>query len=280
MGKQINGTMRLTPPNGMSRDCRVSLYTDEEISGGGGSVVVDTVPTDLSSYSVGQSINVPNSDGTSYTAYVVVESSGVKKLIKSSGSSTQVIDSLDSTSVSAALSANQGKVLNDELYDVAYMQDSEDPESVEVIDIEGKLGELSLKISEKQDKISVVGETDTTKTIQPNIYYKWDKAESLTLTMEDGASDVLNEYMFEFTCNSDSFALTLSPKVTWITTPTFEKGKLYQVSIVNSLAVCAGFTTGSATIEDNTIIVSGGGTIEDNTLKTTFGTIEDNTLKL
>jgi hypothetical protein len=64
------------------------------------------------------------------------------------------------------------------------------------------------------------------------------------ITVSWSANDIegyVNEYMIEFTVDGDGFTLTLPEGVRWVDEPTWEDGYTYQVSIVDNLAVYAGW---------------------------------------
>lgn len=89
----------------------------------------------------------------------------------------------------------------------------------------------------------LVEQTATTATIHPNCLNKWtDAVQNLNITLAAGESNVANEYMLEFTVSGENFALTCSG-LRWVNgeTPDWEDGYTYQVSIVNGLAVAAGW---------------------------------------
>lgn len=81
----------------------------------------------------------------------------------------------------------------------------------------------------------------TPVAIAPNNLYKLGTRSVLDVSLIAGASGRLNEYMFEFTVDGDNFTLTLPSSVKWMEEPVFEDGYLYQVSIVNNLAIAAGW---------------------------------------
>lgn len=89
----------------------------------------------------------------------------------------------------------------------------------------------------------VVNQTDTTLSIEPNKLNKWGAVSSLTIGLTAGASGRTNEYMMEFVVGSDNFSLNLPSSVRWIDgeQPDWENGSTYQVSILNGLAVAAGW---------------------------------------
>lgn len=106
--------------------------------------------------------------------------------------------------------------------------------------------EINKKLGESGGTIPVIvveGETPT-QELQPNTYYKFGKVTSLTLTFAAETPDILNEYMFEFTAGA-STTLVLPSTVKWMggEAPTLEADNLYQVSIVNNIAVIGGAST-------------------------------------
>ena len=79
-------------------------------------------------------------------------------------------------------------------------------------------------------------------SIYPNILNRWGRLNALTIQSFQGAQDgYVNEYMLEFTVSGDSFVLTLPEGVRWLEEPTWENGYTYQVSIIDNLAVFAGW---------------------------------------
>ena len=84
--------------------------------------------------------------------------------------------------------------------------------------------------------------TEVKESILPNELNKWGKIKSLTINSFQGAQEgYVNEYMLEFIVSGDDFTLTLPEGVRWVEEPTWENGYTYQVSIVNNLAVFAGW---------------------------------------
>lgn len=84
--------------------------------------------------------------------------------------------------------------------------------------------------------------TEVKESILPNELNKWGKIKSLTINSFQGAQEgYVNEYMLEFTVSGDDFTLTLPEGVRWVEEPTWKNGYTYQVSIVNNLAVFAGW---------------------------------------
>lgn len=91
--------------------------------------------------------------------------------------------------------------------------------------------------------VTIISESAEVKeSILPNVLNKWGKIKSLTINSFQGAQEGhVNEYMLEFIVSGDDFILTLPEGVRWVEEPTWENGYTYQVSIVNNLAVFAGW---------------------------------------
>lgn len=95
------------------------------------------------------------------------------------------------------------------------------------------------------EAIPVEPVTSTSKSIEPNKYYKWTSAmSSLTITLATPTNTSrLNNYMFEFTTSSNGCTLNVPSTVKWSNgeAPNIEASKTYQVSIINNLAVVSNF---------------------------------------
>lgn len=92
--------------------------------------------------------------------------------------------------------------------------------------------------------VSNQGTSNTTLSINPNTMYIWGTVSSLTITLATPSnSNILNEYMFQFTSGSTATTLSLPSTVKWLDgeEPSIEASMTYEVSIVNNLAVCKGF---------------------------------------
>lgn len=81
-------------------------------------------------------------------------------------------------------------------------------------------------------------------TIQPNIFYDFGQADSLTIGLANITNlEQYNEYMFQFESGDTPTTLSVgggSQEIKWIGDHTIEANKTYQVSIVNNLAVMGG----------------------------------------
>ena len=81
----------------------------------------------------------------------------------------------------------------------------------------------------------------STISLNPNTFYKLGSRSSLTISLVQGVQGELNEYAFEFTSTTDDFTLNMPRNVKWIEEPEILEGYIYQVSILNNLAIIAGW---------------------------------------
>ena len=79
--------------------------------------------------------------------------------------------------------------------------------------------------------------------IQPNVLNVWGDMERISVTFADGEEGITNEYMMQFSCGDNPLTFTLPDGVSWMwdEEPEFKSGYTYQVSVLNGLAVWAGF---------------------------------------
>lgn len=84
------------------------------------------------------------------------------------------------------------------------------------------------------------GTGDTTFTLTPNKFHIWGEVESLNLSLGATSSVYLDEFLFQFTSGSTATVLSLPNNVMWMTDSIVEANKVYQVSIVNNIAVMGG----------------------------------------
>ena len=91
--------------------------------------------------------------------------------------------------------------------------------------------------------ISVVEHTDVSVDIKPNVLNLWGEVESLeiTLAQPDDVS-IVNEYMIQFTSGDVATTLILPSAIKWMSAPTIQANRVYQISIVNNLAVMGEFS--------------------------------------
>ena len=86
-----------------------------------------------------------------------------------------------------------------------------------------------------------VSQTATTTSISPNVLNVGGTVNSLTVSFISGSSTSENEYKMQFKVGSGNFTLTLPSGTKWIEQPDWEVGYTYQVSVLNGLAVGAGW---------------------------------------
>lgn len=93
----------------------------------------------------------------------------------------------------------------------------------------------------------IVAQTATTVTINPNTLNVWGEVESLQISFASTTGTAYKEFMLQFTVDASNFTLTLPSTVIWIDNeePDWETGVTYQVSIVNNLALYAGWEEAS-----------------------------------
>lgn len=111
---------------------------------------------------------------------------------------------------------------------------------------------MSAVVEEVTDDITALtsAETVITKTVQsvtgilPGPLYIWSQpVTTLLVDKAAGKSGRQNEYKLQFTVSGNTFTLTgtLVEGVRWIDEPDWEDGYTYQVSIMNGLAITAGW---------------------------------------
>lgn len=91
--------------------------------------------------------------------------------------------------------------------------------------------------------IPIVQQTNTFMNIQPDVLNVWGEVASLTLNLaptED--TEVVHEYMFQFTSGTTATTLILPSGIKWATAPSIKANKTYQVSIINNLAIIGEFS--------------------------------------
>ena len=92
-------------------------------------------------------------------------------------------------------------------------------------------------------RTAIVYPTDTVVCIMPNVFYVWGEVESLDITLsEPDDESIVNEYMMQFTSGEVATTLILPSEIKWASTPTIQANKVYQISIVNNLAVMGEFS--------------------------------------
>lgn len=84
------------------------------------------------------------------------------------------------------------------------------------------------------------GTSDTSYSVTPNVFHVWGTVTSLTITLATPTdSSIMNEYLFQFTSGSTATSLSTPSTVVWVSEPSIEANKTYQVSIVNNIGIIA-----------------------------------------
>lgn len=84
------------------------------------------------------------------------------------------------------------------------------------------------------------GTSDTSYAVTPNVFHVWGTVTSLTITLATPTdSSIMNEYLFQFTSGSTATSLSTPSTVVWVSEPSIEANKTYQVSIVNNIGIIA-----------------------------------------
>lgn len=109
-------------------------------------------------------------------------------------------------------------------------------------DVQSSVSSLLPRTAALESGMRVVQQTADAVTVTPNTFNIWGTPLSvLTVALGNGQQGFMAEYALQFTVASDSFTLTLPSSVRWNEEPEWENGYTYQVSILNGLAVYAGW---------------------------------------
>ena len=88
----------------------------------------------------------------------------------------------------------------------------------------------------------IINQTDTVVCIMPNVLNLWDEVCELEITLAEPADkSIVNEYMIQFTSGEVATTLILPSEIKWMSAPKIQANKVYQISIVNNLAVMGEF---------------------------------------
>ena len=99
------------------------------------------------------------------------------------------------------------------------------------------LGNGNIAIEGQEIQVVNHGTNDTTFELTPNVLHIWDEVALLTLTLQTVEETSYNEFMIQFTSGATATQLSLPETVKWVNTPSVEANKIYQISILNNLAV-------------------------------------------
>ena len=114
--------------------------------------------------------------------------------------------------------------------------------NIKTINGETILGSGDIEVEGEPTAIVDHGTSDTTFELTPNILHKWDEVASLTLTLGAETPNIVNEFMIQFTSGATATQLSLPETVKWLNTPEIAANMVYQISILNNLAVIGGWS--------------------------------------
>lgn len=104
-------------------------------------------------------------------------------------------------------------------------------------DIVESVPDVSLFAVASTPVVDKTGDSSSIFALDPNKMYMFGTRTSLTVTLNPGNSDIVNEYMFQFTSGSTATTLNVPSSVTWLKDPDIQTGKKYSVSIENNLGI-------------------------------------------
>lgn len=88
--------------------------------------------------------------------------------------------------------------------------------------------------------MTVVQQTQSAVTIQPDVFNKWGEVALLTVDFAQGADGYAHEYCMEFISGATATTLSLPESVKFPSEPTIEANMRYQISVVNNIGLIAG----------------------------------------
>lgn len=88
--------------------------------------------------------------------------------------------------------------------------------------------------------IPIVAQSSSIAIIEPNVLNVWGSVNSLAIEFAGGKEGVVNEYMIQFT-SLENTTLILPNSITWMKKPSIQANKVYQISVINNLAVIGEF---------------------------------------
>ena len=92
------------------------------------------------------------------------------------------------------------------------------------------------------ESAGIVEHTATQASIQPNVLNVWGEVSELAITLLPPAdARIVNEYMVQFSSGETATTLVLPADIKWMSAPIIQANKVYQLSIVNNLAVIGEF---------------------------------------
>ena len=95
----------------------------------------------------------------------------------------------------------------------------------------------------KSWSIPIIKHISTTVQIKPNVLNVWGRVDNLNISfakVED--QNIVNEYMIQFESGNAGTTLSLPSNLKWVSVPEIAENKIYQISIINNLAVIGEFS--------------------------------------
>jgi acetyltransferase-like isoleucine patch superfamily enzyme len=99
----------------------------------------------------------------------------------------------------------------------------------------------------EQQTITGNANLSTNKALFPNIYYIINNVANANITFKSGLDDVMNNYMFQIEVVSppegSEINISIDEDIRWANgiAPSYEAGKIYQISVINNLGVFTEF---------------------------------------
>lgn len=84
------------------------------------------------------------------------------------------------------------------------------------------------------------GTGDTTFALTPNVLHVWDEVGALSVSLGAAKEGVVNEYLFQFTSGATATTLSVPDTIKWVTEPSIEPNKTYQISVVDNIGLIVG----------------------------------------
>lgn len=104
---------------------------------------------------------------------------------------------------------------------------------------------ISVPESSVYDGIAIVNKLETSGSVDilPNVLTVFGSVNAMTLTLISASSAITQEHHLRLTATA-STSLSFSPSVVWAggSAPVFTSGRVYEISVLNGLAVFAEFT--------------------------------------
>lgn len=136
----------------------------------------------------------------------------------------EVVNNVQDGGATSALSAEMGKSLNNEILDLKSKTDYLESEQLNML--------VTLPNIEK-----VVLDTNTA-ILEPNKFYDFGETKSLEISFSENDPKYISQYIFQFKSPEDEPTTLIMPEgVLWNTEPTIVENCIYQISVIQNLAI-------------------------------------------